>query len=84
MAKKVFDDFYKSGDSSSDKKLKALRTVFDNTGNLISALHTLKSIENEVYKNMLPPLEMLSEEKKNEMLKKLKDLNFLSNKNIAA
>ena len=46
-----------------------------NTGNLISALHTLKSMENEVYKNMLPPLEMLSREKKNEMLKKLKDLN---------
>ena len=45
---------------------------------------SLKSIENEVYKNMLPPLEMLSEEKKNEMLKKLKDLNFLSKKNIAA
>ena len=84
LAKKVFDDFHKSGDSSSDEKLKALRTVFDDTGNLISALHTLKSMENEVYKNMLPPLEMLSEEKKNEMLKKLKDLNFLSKKNIAA
>tara|TARA_B100000287_G_scaffold217587_1_gene205236 strand:- start:176 stop:1066 length:891 start_codon:yes stop_codon:yes gene_type:complete len=84
VAKKVFDDFHKSGNSSSDTKLKALRTVFDDTGNLISALHTLKSMENEVYKNMLPPLEMLSEEKKNEMLKKLKDLNFLSKKNIAA
>jgi len=84
VAKKVFDDFHKSGDSSSDAKLKALRTVFDDTGNLVSALHTLKSMENEVYKNMLPPLEMLSEEKKNEMLKKLKDLNFLSKKNIAA
>jgi len=33
---------------------------------------------------MLPPLKMLSEEKKKEMLKKLKDLNFLPNKNIAA
>ena len=84
VAKKVFDDFHKSGDSSSDSKLKALRTVFDDTGNLISALHTLKSIENEVYKNMLPPLEMLSDEKTKEMLKKLKDLNFLSKKNIAA
>ena len=84
LAKKVFDDFHKSGDSSSDTKLKALRTVFDDTGNLISALHTLKSMENEVYKNMLPPLEMLSEDKRKEMLKKLKDLNFLSNKNIAA
>ena len=84
VAKKVFDDFHKNGDSSSDTKLKALRTVFDDTGNLISALHTLKSIENEVYKNMLPPLEILSEDKKKEMLKKLKELNFLSNKNIAA
>ena len=84
LAKKVFDDFHKSGDSSSDEKLKALRTVFDDTGNLISALHTLKSMENEVYKNMLPPLEMLSEEKKKEMLEKLKNLNFIKNKNIAA
>ena len=84
LAKKVFDDFYKNGDSSSDDKLKALRTVFDDTGNLISALHTLKSMENDVYKNMLPPLEVFSEEKKKEMLKKLKNLNFLSNNNIAA
>ena len=84
VAKKVFDDFHRSGDSSSDTKLKALRTVFDETGNLISALHSLKSLEKEIYKNMLPPLEMLSEEKKKEMLKKLKNLNFLPNKNIAA
>ena len=84
VAKKVFDDFHKSGNSSSDTKLKALRTVFDDTGNLISALHTLKSVENEIYKNILPPLEILSEEKKNKMLKKLKDLNFLPKKNIAA
>ncbi len=84
VAKKVFDDFHAKGESSSDAKLKALRTVFDETGNLISALHTLKSLENIVYANMLPPLELLSEEKKTEMLKKLKNLNFLSKKNIAA
>ena len=84
IAKKVFDEFCKSGKSANDKILKDLRNVFDETGNLISALHTLKSTENEIYKNMLPPLEILDEEKKKEMLKKLKDLNFLSNKNIAA
>ena len=33
---------------------------------------------------MLPPLEMLNEEKKKEMLNKLKKYNFLPNKNIAA
>jgi len=84
IAKKVFDEFCKSGKSPNDKILKDLRNVFDETGNLISALHTLKSAENEIYKNMLPPLEILDEDKKKEMLKKLKDLNFLSNKNIAA
>ena len=63
IAKKVFD-FHKNSSSSEDLRLKALRTVFDETGNLISALHTLKSLENEAFGNMLPPLEILSEEKK--------------------
>ena len=84
LAKKVFDDFHKSGDSSNDIKLKALRTVFDDTGNHISAIHTLKSLENKIFKNMLPPLEILSDDKTKEMIKKLKDLNFLSKKNNAA
>tara|TARA_B100000029_G_scaffold501459_1_gene574870 strand:- start:2530 stop:3420 length:891 start_codon:yes stop_codon:yes gene_type:complete len=84
LAKKVFDDFHKSGNSPDNARLKDLRTVFDDTGNLISALHTYKSLENKNYENMLPPLEILSEEKKNEMIKKLKDLNFLPKKNIAA
>ena len=51
---------------------------------LISALHTLKSMENEVYKNMLPPLEMLSEEKKKRNVKKIKRFKFFIKKNIAA
>jgi 4-hydroxy-tetrahydrodipicolinate synthase len=84
LAKKVFDDFQKNGNSPSDIKLKAVRTVFDDTGNLISALHTLKSLDKEIYKNILPPLEILSEEKKKEMIEKLKNLNFIKNKNIAA
>jgi len=33
---------------------------------------------------LLPPLELLSEEKKNEMLKKLRELNFINEKNQAA
>ena len=42
------------------------------------------SIEDEKYKNLLPPLVLLSEEKKLELLSKLKELNFLTKKNIAA
>ena len=84
LAKKVYDDFHKNGNSSSNEKLKTLRTIFDDTGNLISALHTFKSLENKVYENLLPPLELLNDSKREEMIKKLKNLNFLPNKNIAA
>ena len=84
LAKKVYDDFKKTGSSPDDEKLKAIRTAFDETGNLISALHTLKSIENKVYSNLLPPLELLSQNKKDELIKKLKELGVLNNKNIAA
>ena len=84
LAKKVYDDFKKTGSSPDDEKLKAIRTAFDETGNLISALHTLKSIENKVYANLLPPLELLSQNKKDELIKKLKVLGVLNKKNMAA
>ncbi len=84
IARKVYDDFKKKGSSSENDKLKAIRTAFDETGNLISALHTLKSLENKNYKNLLPPLELLNESKKEELIKKLKGLGVLNNKNIAA
>ena len=84
LAKKVYDDFKKTGSSSDDEKLKAIRTAFDETGNLISALHTLKSLENKVYANLLPPLELLSQNKKDELIKKLKGLGVLNDKNMAA
>ena len=38
----------------------------------------------ENYKNLLPPLTLLSVEKRKELLSKLRDLNFLPKKNIAA
>ena len=84
LARKVYDDFKNKGSSSENEKLQAIRTAFDKTGNLISALHTLKSLEDKAYANLLPPLELLSESKKEELIKKLKGLGALTNKNIAA
>ena len=84
IAKKVFDDFKKTRNSKDIEKLNKIRTAFDETGNLISAVHTFKVLENSSFKNLLPPLELLSEEKKNQMLKKLKELNFINEKNQAA
>jgi len=84
LARKAYDDFKNKGSSSEIDKLQAIRTAFDETGNLITALHTLKSLENKAYANLLPPLELLSENKKEELIKKLKGLGVLNNKNIAA
>ena len=84
LAKKVYDDFKKTGSSTDDEKLKDIRSAFDESGNLITALHTLKSIENKAYANLLPPLELLNENKKDELIKKLKELRVLNNKNMAA
>ena len=84
LARKVYDDFKNKGSSSESDKLKAIRTAFDETGNLITALHTLKSLENKAYANLLPPLELLSKSKKEELVKKLKKLGALTDKNIAA
>ena len=84
LARKVYDDFKNEKSSSENEKLQAIRTAFDETGDLISALHTLKSLENKAYGNLLPPLELLNQSKKEELIKKLKALGALTNKNIAA
>ena len=83
LARKVFDDFSNKKEQTVNEKLIKVREAFDKY-QLISALHTYMSIEDEKYKNLLPPLVLLSEEKKLELLSKLKELKFLTKKNIAA
>ena len=65
------------------KILIAVRETFDGY-NLISALHSFHSIKDENYKNILPPLTLLSEQKLKELIEKLNKLKFISEKNLAA
>ena len=83
LARKVYDDFHNNKKQTLNEKLCAVRKVFDNY-NLISALHSFMSIENEKYKRILPPLSLLSEAQQREMMSKLKELDFFPEKNIAA
>ena len=83
LARKVYDDFHNKEKQTFNEKLCAVRKVFDNY-NLISGLHSFMSEENDKYKRVLPPLNLLSESQKKELMSKLKDLEFFPEKNIAA
>jgi len=83
LARKVYDDFNDKKKQTLNEKLCAVRKVFDNY-NLISGLHTFMSIENEKYKRILPPLNLLSDTQEKELISQLKKLDFFLEKNIAA
>ena len=83
LARKVFDDFENKMPQTKNDQLIGVRETFDGY-NLISALHSFHSIKDEKYKNILPPLTLLSEEKQKELIEKLSKLKFNSKKNLAA
>ena len=83
LARQVFDDFEKKKEQTVNKKLILIRETFDQY-NLISALHSYMLREDDKFKNLLPPLTLLSSEKQKDLLTKLEVLKFISNKEIAA
>ncbi len=83
LARKVYDDFILGKEQTYEKKLTDVRNEFERF-NLISALHTFKSFEDEIYKNLLPPLKILNNSDEKELMKNLKKLNFQSNSKLAA
>jgi len=82
LARKVYDDFHDKKKQTHNELLCAIRSVFDKY-NLISGLHSFKSIEDEKYKFILPPLNLLSQNQEKKMMSELKALDFYPNKNIA-
>lgn len=82
LAKKVYEDFKNKVEQTVNDRLVKVRTTFDKY-NLISAVHTFLSQKDIKYKRLLPPLALLSSEKEQEFLNKLKELNFIPKK-IAA
>tara|TARA_Y200000002_G_scaffold299232_1_gene254090 strand:- start:299 stop:916 length:618 start_codon:yes stop_codon:yes gene_type:complete len=83
MSRKVYDDFYSGTKQSVNQKLCDVRRVFDKY-NLISGLHSYCSQENKIYKNILPPLSLLSKTDEKKLLEALKDLDFTNKTSLAA
>ena len=75
LSRKVYDDFFSNNEQSSNKKLCEVRSAFDKY-NLISGLHTFYTEKDKIYKNILPPLRLLNEKEKENLMNDLKDLNF--------
>ena len=76
IARKVYDDFINKKSQTVNEKLCAIRKAFDKH-NLISALHSFKLNENLIYNKLLPPLMLLNEKDRGQLLSELKSLGFI-------
>ena len=83
LSRKVYDDFFSNEKQTFNQKLCDVRSAFDNF-NLISGLHSFYSQENEIYKNLLPPLRLLNQNEEKKLIQSLKNLNFTTKSLMAA
>tara|TARA_B100002051_G_C16730495_1_gene637929 strand:- start:15 stop:893 length:879 start_codon:yes stop_codon:yes gene_type:complete len=75
LARQVYDNFLSKSPQDTNKKLCEVRAVFEKY-NLISSLHSFMMDKDNIYKNVLPPLKLLSEVDKKEMISSLNKLDF--------
>ncbi len=75
LARKVYDSFINNSPQILNQKLCEVRESFEKY-NLISGLHTFMSQNNRMFENILPPLRLLTDNEKNELLLNLKKLKF--------
>ena len=79
LARKVYDDFLNGKEQTVNQKLCDVRNIFEKY-NLISGLHTYYSINDSIYKNVLPPLSILNSKDEKKLINNLEKLNFSTKK----
>jgi len=75
LSRKVYEDFIENNKQTSNEILCNVRNTFEKF-NLISGLHSIMSDEEEIYKNVLPPVSLLNEKDKQQLIDDLNKLNF--------
>ena len=75
LSRKVYDDFIDKKQQNVNEMLCKVRSTFDQF-NLISGLHSFMSDKDEIYKNVLPPVSLLNEKDKQQLIEDLNKLNF--------
>jgi len=83
LARKVYDDFLNGKEQTVNQKLCDVRNIFEKY-NLISGLHTYYSINDSIYKNVLPPLSILNSKDEKKLINNLEKLNFSTKKMIVS
>ena len=83
LARKVYDDFHSGKAQTVDKNLCDVRAEFEKY-NLISGLHTYYGTNDRIYRNLLPPLNILNSEDEKNLMKNLEKLNFSIKNSMAA
>ena len=78
LARDVYENFMKKKEKNLNEKLCEVRAVFEQY-NLISGLHTFFAQNDANYENILPPLRILNENEKNNLLNQLYTLDFKNN-----
>ncbi len=83
LARNVYDRFTNNLTQNSNEKLCEVRSVFEKY-NLISGLHTFMSQKDKKFENLLPPLKLLENNEKIDLLLNLKKIEFEIDKLKAA
>ena len=83
LSRQVYDDFFAGKKQLYNDKLCDVRSTFDKY-NLISGLHTFCAQNDNMYKNILPPLSLLNQNDEEELMNRLKDLKFYNKPTLAA
>jgi len=75
LSRKVYDDFIEKKEQTKNEMLCNVRNIFEKF-NLISGLHSFMSDEDKIYKNVIPPVSLLREADKLQLIEELNKLNF--------
>ena len=83
LSRKVYDDYFEGINQTVNKKLCDVRIIFEKY-NLIYSLHSYLSVNDKIFKNILPPIQLLKEEDQKQLTESLEKLNFSKQNKIAA
>ena len=83
LARKVYNDFNEGKEQEVNTNLCDVRGTFEKY-NLISGLHTFYKHKDSSYKNLLPPLRILSKDEEIDLLNNLEKFNFSLKSSMAA